>query len=112
MDINDILTTEREGKLSGYSIATLHEMRKICVTHIQKNDWFAFGAIKSVDDEISRKEANEVELKASLRHREMIAEQKRLKTAVDLLARPHWVIWATFVASAIAAIAAVILLFR
>jgi hypothetical protein len=34
-----------------------------------------------------------------------------IKLAEDAL-KPHWVIWATFVAGAIAAIAAVILLFR
>jgi hypothetical protein len=34
------------------------------------------------------------------------------KRQMQRTSRPHWVIWATFVAGAIAAIAAVILLFR
>ena len=38
--------------------------------------------------------------------------QKDLKFSVYQLAKPHWVLWATLVVGAIAAIAAVILLFR
>jgi hypothetical protein len=38
--------------------------------------------------------------------------QTDLKRSVDRLANPHWVLWATLVATAIAAIAGVILLFR
>jgi hypothetical protein len=112
MDINDILKAEREGKLSDYSVTALQEMRRICTFHIQKNDSFAFGVIKSVDEEIRRKEAYKAESRALQRYQEIIAGQERLKTTVGSLAKPHWVVWATFVAGAIAAVAAVILLFR
>jgi hypothetical protein len=112
MDINDILKAEREGNLSGYGMVELREMRRICVLHVQKNDWFASGVIKSVEEEIRRKESNEAESRALQRHQETIAGQERLKTTIGSLAKPHWVIWATFIAGAIAALASVILLFR
>jgi hypothetical protein len=45
-----------------------------------------------------------------------LAEQQqqfaRINSQLNRLEKPHWVIWATFFAGAIAAIAAVILLFR
>ena len=40
------------------------------------------------------------------------AVEERQRRKLDRLANPHWVVWATFVVGAIAAIAAVILLFR
>jgi hypothetical protein len=40
------------------------------------------------------------------------ADYELQKRQMQRASRPHWVIWATFVAGAIAAIAAVILLFR
>jgi hypothetical protein len=45
---------------------------------------------------------------AEIQRRQMAEIHKRLQH----LEKPHWVVWATFVAGAIAAIAAVILLFR
>lgn len=45
-------------------------------------------------------------------HGETMEELEKLKQSVDRLANPHWVLWATLVATAIAAIAGVILLFR
>jgi hypothetical protein len=42
----------------------------------------------------------------------LVSGQAELKDAMDRLARPHWVLWATLIATAVAAIAGVILLFR
>jgi hypothetical protein len=39
-------------------------------------------------------------------------QYREIKAAIERLEKPHWVIWATFFAGAIAAIASVILLFR
>jgi len=38
--------------------------------------------------------------------------QERQRRQLEILKKPHWILWATLVAGAIAAIATVILLFR
>jgi hypothetical protein len=45
-------------------------------------------------------------------HLHRMASAERERRHFQQLRKPHWVIWATFVAGAIAAIAAMILLFR
>ena len=52
--------------------------------------------------------ANHLAASAELQRRKLDGVHASLRR----LEKPHWVIWATFVAGAIAAIAAVILLFR
>jgi hypothetical protein len=52
--------------------------------------------------------ANHLAAAAEIQRRQLGGVHRRL----ERLEKPHWVIWATFVAGAIAAIAAVILLFR
>jgi hypothetical protein len=67
------------------------------------------AAIESFENEISRR----VQLDQGKNlHGETMGELEKLKQSVDRLANPHWVLWATLVATAIAAIAGVILLFR
>jgi hypothetical protein len=112
MDLNDIRAAERDGKLSSQSKDTLKAMRETCVRHIQNADWSAVHIEHSVDEAIRRKEAEEMDERAAQRHQALLAEQERLKGSVDHLAKPHWVHWATLGAGAIAALAAVILLFR
>ena len=112
MDHNDILAADREGRLPDFSLADLREMRKICARHLQNQNSFMVQPCASVEREILRKEAQEAEHRAEQRHQTLVAEQQRLKAAIESLAKPHWVIWATFVAGAIAAIAALILLLR
>lgn len=108
MDLNDIRALERDGKLSSENLDRLRSMREICVRHIQNADWSAVHIKQSLDDEILRKEGNEAERRWEQRHQALVAEQQQLKASIDLLAKPHWVTWATFVAGAIAAVASVI----
>jgi hypothetical protein len=52
--------------------------------------------------------ANHLAAAHELQHRHLVGVHSRL----ERLEKPHWLIWATFFAGAIAAIAALILLFR
>jgi hypothetical protein len=69
-------------------------------------------AIDSIDKELRRKEDAEREMGEQTRHGVIISGIQLLKSSVDQLAKPHWVLWATLIATAIAAVAGVILLFR
>jgi hypothetical protein len=77
-------------------------------------DQYIAGGANTVSDrndaifERERRQALRVQQRIDL----LVSEQAKLKHSVDELAKPHWLIWATFVAGAVAAIAAVILLFR
>jgi hypothetical protein len=112
MDINTALALLRDGKLRDCSLDDLRAMSAGSVVFIQNRIPDAVHLKAAVDDEILRKEAEAAERRAEQRHQALVAEQQRLKTSVESLAKPHWVIWATFIAGAIAAVAAVILLFR
>jgi hypothetical protein len=112
MNLNDVRSAQRDGTLATQSIDTLKSMREVCVKHIQDADKSAIPIKQSVDEEIRRKETSEMEVKAEQRHQVLLAEQRRLRASVDRLAKPHWVLWATLIAGAIAAVAGVILLFR
>jgi hypothetical protein len=112
MDIYKALALLKDGKLRDCSLDDLRAMSAGAVVFIQNRIPDAVYLKAAVDDEILRKEAQEAERRAEQRHQELVSEQQHLKTAVEDLGKPHWVIWATLVAGAIAAVAAVILLFR
>ncbi len=112
MDINNALALLRDGKLRDCSLDDLRAMSAGSVVFIQNRIPDAVHLKEAVDDEIRRKEAQEAERRAEQRHQTLVVGQQHLKTSVDSLAKPHWVLWATLVATAIAAIAGVILLFR
>jgi hypothetical protein len=74
-------------------------------------------APKLTDDELEQRRRQGWNPADAVEHQsrqlqKLLDGQGTLKDSVDRLARPHWVLWATLVATAIAAIAGVILLFR
>ena len=101
MDINKALALLRCGQLRDCSLDDLRAISAGSVDFIQNRFPDAVHLKAAVDDEILRKEAQEAERRAEKRHQALVSEQQRLKTAVENLAKPHWVIWATFVAGAI-----------
>ena len=121
MHPNDAITAAREGTLTGRSPEVLQDMLNSCVCYLASNrgDPQASYAITAIHAEI---ESNQ----ALARHQAAIAEQQRLRSAVDLLTtgqsvlkgsvdrlhRARCVDIAILIVGTIAAIATVILLFR
>jgi predicted HicB family RNase H-like nuclease len=95
-------------------LASLHRYYGTC------HDASAKAAIESFENEISRRTQQDKSktlhdlamAQGQSLHGETMVELEKLKQSVDQLAKPHWVLWATLVATAIAAIVGVILLFR
>jgi hypothetical protein len=111
---NDIMIAERDGKLPSFGIADLKSMRLTCVWQIHSgyNVTLATGTIETLDKEIRRKEDEERELKEIERQKIIIGKVDSLKHSVDQLSKPHPVLWWTLIATALAALAGLILLFR
>jgi sRNA-binding protein len=135
MNINDVLAHAREMRFAGKSDDDLHQMLIVCGNHTgQHSDVYAANqiphAVKMIHEELARRQR-------AKNHQEAIAEQQKLhqkaadqaaetkaevikvkasvdlvKTSVDELKRPRWIDWAILAASVIAAVAAVIALFR
>jgi hypothetical protein len=139
MSLDDVLTHAREMRFSGKSEQDLHQMLIICGNYTgQTSDLYSTNqvrhAIQMVQEELARRQraknhheaiGEQQGLNAKLTeqnqtlHTETMGQVGKLKTSVeqvkasvDRLAGARWIDWAILIAGGVAAIAAVILLFR
>ena len=137
--LDGVLTHAREMRFADKSQDELHQMLIVCGNHAgQSGDRFSITqiehAVKMVNEELARRQraknhqeaiGEQQGLNAKLTaqnqtlHTETMGEVGKLKTSgeqvkasVDRLAGARWIDWAILIAGGIAAIAAVILLFR
>ena len=73
----------------------------VCYQATHPNDPQAAYAIMAIRGELES-------LEISVRHQAMVAEQQRLKDSVDRLAKPHRLLWWTFVVTSLTLIVCVI----
>ena len=80
MTYQAIRDAQREGKLSGYSLSELRQMRLVCIYWLQSQNKDDSGVKDSVEDEINRKEESEArsqeESTARQMHGEALAESR------------------------------------
>jgi hypothetical protein len=70
------------------------------------------NSIEAIENELSRRQKDSHQEGVMGEMGKLKVEVGLLKNSIDQLSKPHWVLWATLVATAIAAIAGVVLLFR
>ena len=123
--MNEAMQAAQEGRLISKGDEELGALLQACLRYCASNPHSRVfdPTIDSIRDEIKRRASERAQIEAHSKHEEAMVQGKdhheetmteleKLKASVDQLAKPHWVLWATLVATAIAAIAGVILLFR
>jgi uncharacterized LabA/DUF88 family protein len=83
LDMNEILTAMRDGRLSKYSQGDLQSMMPICHLHIQNGHAWATPALEAVENEIRRNEARLAQESEANRHAERLARAQRAMIFVD-----------------------------